>query len=146
MTILAGVLVAGFVLSGGLALAQNQDPDEVLTLRQRVAEYWAAARIKRDYRRQWDCWRVHCEEYKSGKGAIQYLGYEVGDARIEGSFATVQVKVTARITLPNGRKVVRTATVPDAWVKVEGVWHRRADQPDSSTTPPGTVPPSGWVW
>jgi hypothetical protein len=110
---------------------------ETLTLRQRAAEYWQA-RVARDYKSQWELTeprlkgRITPEEYARGKGAIQYLGYEVGDASIDGSFATVQVKVIARVALPNSpaKPVVRTATVGDAWVKVDGVWYRRADQPE----------------
>jgi hypothetical protein len=135
----------------GVSLAQGSAPtseqakpaeDETLTLRQRAANYWAA-RVARDYKAQWELseprlkGRITPEEYAAGKGAIQYLGYEVGDAKIEGSFATVQVKVIARISLPRSqaKPVLRTATVPDAWVKVEGVWYRRSDQPREG---PGT--------
>jgi hypothetical protein len=122
--------------------------DESLILRQRAAEYWAA-RVARDYRKQWELseprlkGRTTPEEYGAGKGAIQYLGYEVGDASINGSFASVQVKVIGRITLPNSRAqpVTRTSSVPDAWIKVEGIWYRRADQPESPGGPPGA--PSG---
>jgi hypothetical protein len=134
-------------------VAQAQDPD-IATLRQRVTEYWAA-RVARDYGRQRDLSEVRPilsgpemlvwgkGYYEGGKGAIQYLGYTVGEAKIDGRSAVVQVEVTARITLPGSqvKPVVTTRTVPDAWIKVEGVWYRRADQPLSSTTPPGTVPP-----
>jgi hypothetical protein len=79
------------------------------------------------------------EEYGAGKGAIAYLGYEVGAAKIDGTFASVAVKVIARITLPKRptEPLVRTGTVEDGWVKVAGVWYRRVDQPE----PP--APPSG---
>jgi hypothetical protein len=125
---------ATVVPTGGTAAQPAQD--EALTLRQRTAEYWAA-RVARDYKTQWELseprlkGRITAEEYAQGKGAIHYLGYEVGDASIDGNFAKIDVKVIARITVPNSRAkpVVRTQTVPDAWIKVEGVWYRRADQP-----------------
>jgi len=121
----------------------DEEPQEV---RQRAAEYWDA-RVKRDYCRQLKLseprlqGRVTCEEYARGKGAIEYLGYDVGDADIKGSFARVQVKVVARITLPGSRAnpVVKTATVPDAWIKVESVWYRRVDQGEGSPAMSGAV-------
>ena len=111
--------------------------DDALVLRQRVAEYWAA-RIAKDYRTQWELseprlkGRMTAEEYGAGKGAIHYLGYEVGAAKIDGTFASVGVKVIARITLPRRptEPLVRTGTVEDGWVKVAGVWYRRVDQPE----------------
>jgi hypothetical protein len=120
--------------------------EETLTLRQRAADYWAA-RVSRDYRVQWELseprlkGRITPEEYARGKGAIQYLGYEVGDAKIDGSFATVQVKVIARVSLPRSqaKPVIRSATVGDAWIKVEGVWYRRTDQPQDPGGPPSTL-------
>jgi hypothetical protein len=156
--------LAGFALSiastGGLAVdvsvaqgtgtlpAQASAPseEEALAVRQRAADYWAA-RVARDYRVQWDLseprlkGRITPEEYGTGKGAIQYLGYEVGNAKIDGSFATVQVKVIARVTLPKSqaKPVMRTATLGDAWVKVDGVWYRRADQPEASGRPPSAL-------
>jgi hypothetical protein len=147
MMILAAILIAGPVSSGALARAQAQDHDEVLILRQRVEEYWAG-RVRGDYRRQWDCWALHCGRYDRRRGAIDYVGYEVGDVKIEGNSATVHVKVTARITLAGSqaKPVVKTVTMPDAWVKAKGIWYRRADQPAPPTPPPATVPPSEWVW
>jgi hypothetical protein len=145
-------MVAAFVLpmlvigsGAGTTFAQTTAPpatapqDETLALRQRAAEYWSA-RTKRDYRTQWELTeprfkaRVPPEQYGAGKGAIQYLGYEVGDARIDGYFGVVDVKVIARIAVPSRSKqpMVRTGTVPDAWVKIDGTWYRRADQPDAS--------------
>src|SRR5262245_35734885 len=139
-----GMLITGLGL--GAVLAQGTAPtpapvsqpgaDETLTLRQRAAEYWAA-RVARAYKTQWELseprlkGRITSEEYGAGRGAIQYLGYDVGDADIKGSFASVQVKVVARITLPSSKAkpVLKTATVPDHWIKVDGVWYRRADQP-----------------
>lgn len=101
-TFFVGILVAGFVLSGGMAVAQAQDPQEVLVLRERVAEYWAA-KVNRDDCRprnlseprailrrgpEMPVWKtegdtpkrgVNSREYQRGRGAIQYLGHEVGD-------------------------------------------------------------------
>ena len=79
------------------------------------------------------------EEYGAGKGAIQYLGYEVGEANIDGTFASVDVKVIAKITMPRQptQPLVRSTTVKDGWVKVDGVWYRRADQPEPSPQAPG---------
>jgi hypothetical protein len=130
-------------------------------LLRRAVEYWDA-RLKRDDCQKWNWLKglVPCDEHERRKRAIEYIGYEVGDARIEGSFATVQVKVTARITLPGSqaKPVVKTATVPDAWIKVEGAWYRRADQssarperglggqPDSSAPQSETLAPSARVW
>ncbi len=132
--------VVAIGLDPGVSTAQGTapGPDDTLALRQRAAEYWAA-RVARDYRAQWELseprlkGRITAEEYAAGRGAIQYLGYDVGDADIKGSFASVQVKVIARITLPGSQSkpVVKTQTVPDAWIKVEGVWYRRADQETS---------------
>jgi hypothetical protein len=135
-------------LDAGVSTAQGTGPgpapgtlagqDDTVALRQRAAEYWAA-RVAKDYRTQWELseprlkGRITADEYAAGRGAIQYLGYDVGDADIKGSFASVQVKVIARITLPESKSkpVVKTQTVPDAWIKVEGVWYRRADQESS---------------
>lgn len=143
---LLGLALSAWLLgASGVAVAQTQGAssegtkpteDETLLLRQRAADYWAA-RVARDYRAQWELTeprlkgRITPEEYAAGKGAIAYLGYEVGDAKIDGHFATVQVKVIARISLPKSqaKPVLRAVTVPDAWVKVEGVWYRRSDQP-----------------
>jgi hypothetical protein len=148
--------VLAITLGVGSSTAQGTGPDparltrpgqdESLALRQRAAEYWAA-RVARDYRTQWELseprlkGRMTPEEYSAGRGAIQYLGYDVGDADIKGSFASVQVKVIARVTLPGSqaKPVVRTATVPDGWVKVEGIWYRRADQAEGSPGTPGPV-------
>jgi hypothetical protein len=155
---LVGLAIAVLAISLGVgsSTAQGTGPnpapvtragqDESLALRQRAAEYWAA-RVARDYRTQWELseprlkGRVTPEEYGAGRGAIQYLGYDVGDTDIKGSFASVQVKVIARVTLPGSqaKPVVRTATVPDGWIKVEGVWYRRADQPEGSPGTPGAV-------
>jgi hypothetical protein len=142
--ILAGVLVAGFAFSDGMTVAQVQDSD-IATFRQRVTEYWAA-RVARDYSRQRDLSQMppiltgpemlvwEKGYYEAGKGTLQYLGYAVGDAKIDGCSATVQVEVTTRIVLPKSKAkpVVRTMTVADAWIKVDGLWYRRADQPVST--------------
>jgi hypothetical protein len=132
--------------------AAQPSPEESLVLRHRAAEYWAA-RVARDYRTQWELseprlkGRTTPEDYARGKGAIEYLGYEVGDASINGSFASVHVKVIGRVTLPNSRAkpVVKTATVPDAWIKVDGIWYRRADQPEGQMGPSGQMAPPGTV-
>jgi hypothetical protein len=132
--------------TAGVEQALHAGIEDAQALRQRAAEYWEA-RMKRDYCLQLKLselrlqGRLTCEEYARGKGAIQYLGYDVGDAEIKGSFANVQVKVIARITLPGSqaKPVVKTATVPDAWIKVEGVWYRRADQGEGSPATPGAI-------
>jgi len=132
--------------TAGVEQALSPRDEEAQELRQRAAEYWDA-RLRVDYCRQLKLseprlqGRVTCEEYAGGKGAIQYLGYDVGDADIKGSFASVQVKVIARITLPGSRAqpVVKTAIVPDAWIKVEGVWYRRADQGEGPPAMSGAV-------
>jgi hypothetical protein len=146
---LVGLAIVMLTIGGGMGVALAQGtapspatatqpgPEETLALRQRAAEYWAA-RVARDYKTQWELseprlkGRITPEEYGAGRGAIQYLGYDVGEADIKGSFASVQVKVIARITLPKSKAkpVLKTATVPDAWIKVEGIWYRRADQPE----------------
>jgi hypothetical protein len=136
----AGVVPAG--AQPGVAKAPEATQAEMDAVRQRAADYWAA-RVARDYKAQWALseprlrGRTTPEDYARGKGAIEYLGYEVGDAKIDGNFATVDVKVIGRVTIAGSRAkpVVRTATVPDAWIKIEGVWYRRADQP-SDTPPP----------
>lgn len=139
-------------LNGGQPLHSGDHPagveqthpsadEDALALRHRAAEYWDA-RTKGDYCLQLKLseprlqGRTTCEEYARGKGAIQYLGYDVGDARITSSFGNVQVKVVGRITLPGSqaKAVVKTATVSDAWIKVDGVWYRRADQGEGRPT------------
>jgi len=162
---LLAVLLAALPVLGlgfGMAAAQSTGPapvpgggtppDEILSLRQRTAEYWAA-RIARDYRTQWALseprlkGKMTPEEYGAGKGAIQYLGYEVGDARINGAFAVIDVKVIAKVTIARrpAEPLVRTAKVEDGWVKVDGIWYRRADQPEPSGAGPGKPEPSGEV-
>lgn len=138
-----GLGMAGAQSTGAAAVPGGGGPEgEILALRQRTAEYWAA-RIARDYRTQWTLseprlkGKMTPEEYGAGKGAIQYLAYEVGDARISGAFAVVDVKVIAKVTIPRrpAEPLVRTAKVEDGWIKVDGVWYRRADQPEPSGAP-----------
>jgi len=114
---------------------------EEITLRQRVVDYWSAVVARDDCRRrdlmaprtspklgrdEMLVWENGCPPISSR--VVQYLSYAVGDIRIEGRSATVQVDVTARITLPRAqaKPIVKTTRVLDEWVKVDGVWLRRS--------------------
>jgi hypothetical protein len=130
----AAQLPSGAAPAGSVAEGQAAD---VQSLRERAAEYWAA-RVARDYRAQWALMeprftgRTDPDEYAKGKGAVRYLGYEVGDAKIDGFFATVQVKVLGEVAVPGratSKPYTKVATLSDAWIRVDGVWYRRADQP-----------------
>lgn len=110
--------------------------DEMLRLRERTAAFWAA-RVARDFRAQWELLeprvkgRVSAEEYASGRGALRYLGYEVGEATIDGAFATVKVRVIAQLPPiggPGQRPMLHAGLVEDRWIKVDGIWYRNQDQ------------------
>lgn len=117
-------------------LGLDQSQGETLRLRERTAAFWAA-RVSRDFRAQWELLeprvkgRVSADEYASGRGALRYLGYEVGEATIDGAFATVKVRVIAQLPPIGGpaqRPMLHAGLVEDRWIKVDGVWYRSQDQ------------------
>jgi hypothetical protein len=107
--------------------------DQVQTLRERAAAYWAA-RMAGDDQVQWELLeprgrgRLTPQEYGAGRRGIRYLGYQVEDATIDGYFATVKIRLLFQAIL------VRLATVPvqtvvmnDQWVRVGGTWYRQLE-------------------
>lgn len=124
-----------------MAAAASAIDADVQALRQRAATFWAA-RLARDFRVQYDLYeprfrgRMTPEEFAGGRGAVLYLGYQVEEATIDGAFGRVKVRVAAQPAAPAlaGKRVpVQASLLDDAWVKVGGLWYRRADQPEGST-------------
>jgi hypothetical protein len=147
--VLGGAALAAALLAsapaGAPALAQQpavtaapeapSSPEEVMALRRRAAGYWQA-KFARDFATQYDYLeprergRTSPEELaqKSGTG-LEVLGYQVEDAVIRESFATVQVRLLVRPNHPllQGHRIGPQAMViPDQWVRVGGTWYRVA--------------------
>ena len=101
-------------------------------LRERAAAFWAA-RMEDDEKVQWDLLeprgkgRVTPKEYASEHRGVQYLGYKVEDATIEGYFATVKVRVLFRPILQRMSVPVQTVLLDDYWIRVAGAWYRQLD-------------------
>ena len=88
---------------------------EVDTLRGRVAAFWAA-RVEGDSKGQWDLLeprgrgRLSPGDYSPVRGVMKYLAYQVEDATVNGTFATVKVRLLAQITLvPSQGQVKKNA-------------------------------------
>jgi hypothetical protein len=133
--VVAGVL--GWVAPPRAQSASAPEPvvsdGEVRTLRDRAAAYWAA-RMAGDNKAQWELLeprgrgRMTPEEYASERRGIQYLGYQVEDATVQGYFAVVKVRLLFTpilATMP--RAAVQTVLMDDQWIRVGGVWYRQLD-------------------
>lgn len=136
--ITAGLLALGAV--EGKAVAQGASPPpgntasdaEVQTLRERAAAYWAA-RMTGDDKVQWDLLeprgrgRVTPQEYAAERRGIQYLGYQIENASIDGFFAVVKVRLLFQV--PQLASVApQTVLMDDRWIRVGGAWYRQLDE------------------
>ncbi len=154
------LLIAAFL--GGMAAGQEKSvepqagdpkagpaaapasPDETMALKRRVAGFWMA-RVKGDFLAQYayleprQKGRIAPQEYGRGGGVAEFLAYQVEDAAIDGSFATVQVRVLVRVNLPLATKQ-RTGPVatllPDQWIRVDGTWYRIEEPADGAGAGP----------
>lgn len=106
---------------------------QVQTLRERAATYWAA-RMQADDRTQWELLeprgrgRLTAQEYGAERKGIRYLGYQIEEARIDGYFAIVKVRLLFQPILTRMARVpVQTVLMDDQWVKVAGTWYRQMD-------------------
>ena len=150
MTILAVGLLA--LASAGCAASARSDgappaaaiptADQVQTLRERAAAYWAA-RMAGDDKTQWELLeprgqgRLTVQEYASERKGIRYLGYQIEDATIDGYFATVKVRLLFQPILQRMLNVpVQTVLMDDQWVRVRGTWYRQFDDRRSPKSEP----------
>jgi hypothetical protein len=110
--------------------------EEIETLRQRAAAFWAA-RIAGNSTAQWDLLeprgkgRLTPSEYAPTEGPAKYLAYQVEEALVSGSFATVKVRLLVQPILPvtSPRKIPPAAVLlEDRWVRIGGVWYRSLEQ------------------
>jgi hypothetical protein len=108
---------------------------EVLALRQRAANFWAA-RVAQDPVKQWELLeprgraRMSAQEYAGGLVA-KYLAYQIEEADVQGSFALVKVRLIVQAALPVARQRAippSAAVVGDTWVRIDGTWYRSLDQ------------------
>lgn len=143
--LMRGVAAAVLALGDpGIALAQaatappaaGAQQDETETLRARVGSYWAA-RLSGNGSAQWELLeprargRMSAAEYTTPAGPVKYMAYQVEDAKIDGLFATVNVRLLIQVIVPSAmpRAMPPSAVVvPDRWVRVRGVWYRTMDQ------------------
>jgi hypothetical protein len=111
--------------------------DDVESLRARVATFWAA-RVKGDATAQWELLeprgrnRMSAGDYGAGGHAVRYLGYQVEEAKVNGYFADVRVRLLVVPIFNDGRKVGPQVTVTeDSWVRIRGTWYRSLEQDQS---------------
>lgn len=129
VAITAGLLALGAVAPSPGNTASDA---EVQTLRERAAAYWAA-RMTGDDKVQWDLLeprgrgRVTPQEYAAERRGIQYLGYQIETASIDGFFAVVKVRLLFQV--PQLASVApQTVLMDDRWVRVGGAWYRQLDE------------------
>jgi hypothetical protein len=140
LAVAAGLVVFGVVASGAPAAAESTSApgsfasgEEVQTLRERAAAYWAA-RMTGDDKIQWELLeprgrgRLTPQEYASERRGVRYLGYQIETATIEGYFATVKVRLLFQPILPQVAAVApQTVLMDDRWIRVGGAWYRQLD-------------------
>lgn len=143
-----GLVALGAVEGTAVAAAQSASPApvskaseaEVQTLRERAAAYWAA-RMAGDDKVQWDLLeprgrgRVTPQEYAAERRGIQYLGYQVENASIEGFFAIVKVRLLFNVPQLVG-VAPQTVLMDDRWIRVGGAWYRQLDDRKPQNTEP----------
>ncbi|HVQ78040.1 MAG TPA: hypothetical protein VMT79_21175 [Candidatus Binatia bacterium] len=120
------------------AAAPASAASEVELVRERAAAFWEA-RVAGDSKGQWELLeprgrnRTTPREYGAARGAVKYIAYQVEDATIEGSFATVKVRLLVQalpsVTMQQRRRIApQGALVSDRWIRVGGIWYRSTDQ------------------
>jgi RecB family exonuclease len=124
---------------GGTASAAEAE-----RLRERAAAFWAA-RTEGNATAQWELLeprgrgRMTAAEYAAA-GPVRYLAYQVEDARINGFFAAVAVRILTQVIVPTSAPRIAppsAAVVLDRWVRIRGSWHRSLEQEDSGEPLPG---------
>ena len=118
--------------STSTADASTAPSTDVETLRQRAAAFWAA-RVAGDASKQWELLeprgrgRMTPDEYRA-KDLAKYLAYQVEDAKVDGYFAKVKVRV---IIMPVRPPTMSGPPIPvapmanvvdDVWVRIKGTW------------------------
>src|SRR5262249_6845480 len=115
----------------------------VYALRALAAEFWAA-RVAGNVDAQWQLLeprgkgRLSPAEYAGGPGAVKYLAYQVEDAKVDGFFAVVHVRILVQplLSAVTGQAVAPAATmVEDRWVRIRGVWYRTLEQEEPQGPP-----------
>lgn len=142
----AGAVAAGAQSADPATPATNAAPDASLeALKERVALYWNA-RVKRDYRTQYELLepraraRTSPEEYGRGR-MVRYEAAQVEDAERRGNFARVTVRVLVRVVHPLlGGSRIETSLLQDHWVLIGGTWYR-SQEADTGNTPPWPAAP-----
>jgi hypothetical protein len=146
--VIAGLV--GLLLLPAVAAQETSRPsaadDDVEVLRQRAAQFWAA-RVNRDFRKQWELMeprirgRMSENDFAAGRGRIRYLAYQVEQASTQGSFATVKVRVMAHPEVGAGsprRVSPRVVLLDDPWIKIDGVWFHRQVETDAGPSLPAS--------
>lgn len=125
------------------AAATAPDAAGVDALRARAAEFWAA-RVAGNVDGQWQLLeprgkgRLSPAEYAGGPGAVKYLAYQVEDAKVDGFFAVVHVRILVQplLSAVTRQAVAPAATmVEDRWVRIRGVWYRTLEQEEPQGPP-----------
>src|SRR5262245_11050264 len=94
----AAVLATGAHAQGTPASSTSAAAPDTTELKQRAAAFWAA-RVAGDADTQWKLLeprgkgRMSAQEYAAAPTGGRYLAYQVEGATVQGSFATVKVKV-----------------------------------------------------
>jgi hypothetical protein len=110
--------------------------EEVETLRQRAAAFWAA-RVAGNSTAQWDLLeprgkgRMTPSEYAPVEGPAKYLAYQVEEVVVKGWFAIAKVRMLVQPILPvtSPRKIgPAVVLLEDRWVRIGGVWYRSLEQ------------------
>jgi hypothetical protein len=114
------------------AVASTVPATDIEVLRQRAAAFWAA-RVAGDASKQWELLeprgrgRMTPDEYRA-KDPGKYLAYQVEDAKVDGYFAKVKVRVIIMPVRPPAVSGPPIAVVPvanvvdDVWVRINGTW------------------------
>jgi hypothetical protein len=114
------------------AVVSTVPANDVEILRQRAAAFWAA-RVAGDAGKQWELLeprgrgRMTPDEYRA-KDPGKYLAYQVEDAKVDGYFAKVKVRVIIMPVRPPALAGPPVPVVPvanvvdDVWVRINGTW------------------------
>jgi hypothetical protein len=143
--VLIAVLLLAWGLAGGEEPKQEPATAELKLIKERAARYWEA-KLARDFRTQYEMLeprvrgRLPFEDFIKGKGVVEYLGATVEDAQVTGNFATVTLRIRARVRHPMLRPTPppKETTALERWVRVRGVWYRTLEE---VPPPPGGLKP-----